>query len=252
MAIKASGLLFAKLRCMTLAVIILAHPVCAVYAQEQDVFFRENFESLDAWKPLIFPKIERHSSYEIVQTNGDGILRASSSDSASGLVLKRTFDPYRFPILRWRWKVEGVYAKADPHSKEGDDYPLRVYVLFEYDPDKVGFWQKAKYELAKAVYGEYPPLASLNYVWSSSPVMEPFYENPYTDRARMIPLQSGDRRAGQWVMEQVNVLDDYRKAFGEDPPTRASLAIMNDSDNTGEASVSYMDFIEVRRNQVQP
>ncbi|WP_041281346.1 DUF3047 domain-containing protein [Desulfocurvibacter africanus] len=109
MAIKASGLLFAKLRCMTLALIILAHPVCAVYAQEQDVFFRENFESLDAWKPLIFPKIERHSSYEIVQTNDDGILRASSSDSASGLVLKRTFDPYRFPILRWRWKVEGVY-----------------------------------------------------------------------------------------------------------------------------------------------
>ena len=39
--------------------------------------------------------------------------------------------------------------------------------------------------------------------------------------------------------------DDYRKAFGKDPPKTASIAIMNDSDNTGEAAVSYVEFIEV-------
>jgi hypothetical protein len=31
------------------------------------------------------------------------------------------------------------------------------------------------------------------------------------------------------------------------PPPIASLAIMNDSDNTGEKSVSYVDFMEVSK-----
>jgi len=54
-------------------------------------------------------------------------------------------------------------------------------------------------------------------------------------------------KANTWVDEEVNILDDYNKAFGKSPPSTASIAIMNDSDNTGEDSVSYIDFIEVYR-----
>ena len=42
-------------------------------------------------------------------------------------------------------------------------------------------------------------------------------------------------------------LEDYRRAFGEDPPAEASLAIMNDSDDTGQSAVSFVEFIEVFR-----
>jgi hypothetical protein len=47
------------------------------------------------------------------------------------------------------------------------------------------------------------------------------------------------------VEEEANILEDYTKAFGAAPPAIASIAIMNDSDNTGESSVSYVDYIEV-------
>ena len=47
------------------------------------------------------------------------------------------------------------------------------------------------------------------------------------------------------VGEEADVIEDYKKAFGVSPPAVASIAIMNDSDNTGESSVSYIDFIEV-------
>jgi hypothetical protein len=43
----------------------------------------------------------------------------------------------------------------------------------------------------------------------------------------------------------VDVFEVYREAFGVLPPRTASIAIMNDSDNTGERSVSYVDYIEV-------
>ena len=69
--------------------------------------------------------------------------------------------------------------------------------------------------------------------------------SPYTDRARLIALEKGPPKVGEWVEESVNILEDYRKAFGVDPPSAANIAIMNDSDNTGEKSVSFVGFIEV-------
>jgi Ca2+-binding EF-hand superfamily protein len=48
-------------------------------------------------------------------------------------------------------------------------------------------------------------------------------------------------------VEERNVVEDYRRAFGSDPPARATLGIMNDSDNTKEASVAYVGFIEIYR-----
>ena len=219
----------------------------AVVSAQEPVALREDFNTLDNWKPLNFPKIERHSEYVITLENaGKRILTTRSNASASGIIFKGSFSPYHHPILRWRWKVDNVYSKADPHTKQGDDYPLRVYVIFEYDPAKAGLAQRAKYGLAKKLYGEYPPLASLSYVWTSQNIAEPFFDSPYTDRAKMIPLRSGTELLGQWVEEEVNILADYRRVFGEDPPASASLAIMNDSDNTGEAAVSHLDFIEVR------
>ena len=72
--------------------------------------------------------------------------------------------------------------------------------------------------------------------------------SPYTNRAKLIALQRGSEKAGGWQIEEVNILEDYRLAFGIDPPAAASLAVMNDSDNTGQSSLSYVDFIEVFRN----
>jgi hypothetical protein len=57
----------------------------------------------------------------------------------------------------------------------------------------------------------------------------------------------GPGDVGAWHEEEVNILEDYRRVYGEDPPPRAGLAIMNDSDGTGDGCVSYIDFIEVGR-----
>ena len=234
------------------AVLMMEMLIVAAVPAQEPMALREDFNTLDNWKPLTFPKIERHSEYVITLENADNrILTTRSSASASGIICKGSFSPFHYPILRWRWKVDNVYSKADPHTKQGDDYPLRVYVIFEYDPAKAGLAQRAMYGLAKKLYGEYPPLSSLNYVWSSQNIAETFFDNPYTDRAKMIPLRSGTGELGQWMEEEVNILADYRRVFGEEPPASASLAIMNDSDNTGEAAVSHVDFIEVRSSALK-
>jgi len=39
--------------------------VSPLYAQVSEQGFREDFNSLDNWKPLTFPRIPRHSAYRI-------------------------------------------------------------------------------------------------------------------------------------------------------------------------------------------
>ena len=89
--------------------------------------------------------------------------------------------------------------------------------MFEYDSSKVGIFEKIKYEAAKLFYGQYPPNATLTYIWANHEPVGTIVPNPYTDRAQMIVTQSGTHQLHQWVSEERNILDDYQQAFGEPP-----------------------------------
>lgn len=197
------------------------------------------------WQPLTFKKIKRHTQYRLVaDSGGHTVIQADSRHSASGLIRKVSIDPREFPIISWRWKVSAVYAKGDVKRKGGDDYPARIYITFAYDPDRVGFVEKAKYETARLIYGETPPLAAISYIWANRAPTGTMVANAYTDRVKMVVLQSGTGRAGRWVAEKRDIYTDYKKAFGREPTRISGLAIMTDSDDTGEsASAWYGDIV---------
>jgi len=205
----------------------------------------EDFATLNNWKPLTFPKIERHTTYSIDENDSLTFLKAKTSGSASGIIFKESFNVYETPIVEWRWLVSNVFEEGNALEKSGDDYPIRIYIIFKYDPDKAGFFESAKYEAAKLIYDEYPPHSSLNYIWANREPKTDIIPNAYTNKAQMIALEWGSDYVGQWRNENVNLLEDYRMAFNEDPPAEASLAIMADSDNTGESATALIDYIRV-------
>jgi len=229
------------------ALICLFFVFSQAYSGITETLFREDFTNLGDWRPLYFPKISKHSTYTIENDGGESILRAESNASASAIVYRKDFHVYDYPKVRWRWKINNIYKNVDPEAKSGDDYPIRIYIIFQYNPDEAGPLEGLQYSIAKRRYGEYPPHSTLNYVWANKAGQKDAITSPYTDRAKLIALEKGDKKAGTWLTEEVNVLSDYRKVFGKDPPGVASLAIMNDSDNSGQSSVSYVDFIEVYR-----
>ena len=191
------------------------------------------------WKTLTFKKIEQHTRYSLVADGDLTVIAAESRQSASGLIRKVSIDPRQFPYIEWRWKVANVYKKGDVSRKEGDDYPARIYITFAYDPDQVGFLEKAKFEVARRIYGETPPLGAINYIWASRAPIGQTIANAYTDRVKMIVIQSGPERAGQWVVEKRNVHADYKQVFGREPTSISGVAIMTDSDNTGESARAW-------------
>jgi hypothetical protein len=191
------------------------------------------------WKPLTFKKIERHTAYTLVEDNSTVVVRAEAEASASGLTREIKINPKEYPIMQWQWKVSNILKKGNVYQKDGDDYPARIYITFEYDSSKLGFFEKVKYEAVRWLYGQYPPLGAINYIWESKAPIGTMVPNPYTDRVKMIVVESGEERLNQWVREERNVFEDYKKAFGEEPPMISGVAIMTDTDNTGEKAIAY-------------
>lgn len=201
----------------------------------------------EGWKPLTFSKIKRHTSYVLVQDGGIVVAKAVSEASASGMTREIIIDPKAYPIVQWRWKVDNLLNKSDATRKDGDDYPARLYITFAYDADKVGLFERAKYELARLAYGRYPPIGAINYIWESRAPIGTIVPNPYTARAIMIVLESGPRHLQEWRTEERDVYEDYRQAFHAEPPMISGIAIMTDTDNTGESATAYFGDIVFRK-----
>jgi hypothetical protein len=235
--------IWAALAACLLAALGLPAPPCLA----AEPLVHESFDTLAHWRPRSFPRVERQTTYGIVlDEGGESVLMAVCNASASALVHTGEFDVRDTPWLSWRWRVSGVFERGDATRASGDDYPARVYVMFAYDPNAAGFGQRIAFGALKLLYGEYPPEASLTYIWANRPHSpSEVIPSPYTSQSMMIPLRSGSSGAGAWHTERVNLLSDFRRAFPDrgTPPSRASLAVMCDADNTGESAQSWFDDI---------
>lgn len=199
------------------------------------------------WKPLTFPKISRHTTYKVEGESGRFWVKAESDASASALVREAKIDPKVYPVLRWRWKVENIIQKGDETKKEGDDYAARLYVNFFYNPKKASLWERTQYGVWYTIYGSYPPKGAINYIWANRLPRGETIDNAYTSKAKMVAVESGPEKVGQWVREERNIYNDYTALFGEEPPKAIGVAIMTDTDNTQEKAAAYYSDISFCR-----
>ena len=197
------------------------------------------------WESLTFPRVARHSRYTVVREGQDFVLRAESEAAASALYRPLDLDPKVHRVLSWRWKVEGVLDRSDPRHRSGDDYAARVYVAFGYDPAGASAWERARYGALRLLYGRYPPGMALNYVWESRLPVGTVLDNAYSARAKMVVARSGAADAGRWVTERHDIYADYRRIVGGEPPRIVGVALMTDTDDTGERAVAYYGAIRL-------
>ncbi|WP_312846307.1 DUF3047 domain-containing protein [Marinobacter arenosus] len=197
------------------------------------------------WEPLEFPKIDEHSRYELVTEDGTQVVRADTNGGASGMITRLDVQPGDSLILRWRWKVSNVFEQGDAREKSGDDYPARIYVAFKFQPEKAGFFERAKRKTVEVLFGESLPGNALNYIWANTLPEGETVPNPYTEKTMMVAVNSGNERAGEWVTVERDIVADYRRAFGEAPPPLVGIAIMSDSDNTGETATAWYGDISL-------
>lgn len=200
------------------------------------------------WSVLTLPSRD-DTNYSLHTQDSVTSIKAESSNSASGLVYKVDIDPAEFPIVEWSWRVEDLVEGGNYKKKNGDDYAARIYVSFDYDKQNLGLGDRIKYETLRT-FTRFPiPLRAINYIWATNAETGTIAPNAYSNWVYMVVTESGEERIGEWRTHSQNIFEDYKAAFGEDPPRINGIAIMTDTDNTkSNATAFYGDIVFRKAN----
>lgn len=184
------------------------------------------------------------TNYAIADMDARKVLRVQASQSYGNLVHDLPAVQLEPGVrLRWRWQLDEPLRNADLRRKEGDDSPLKVCALFDMPLDKLGLIERNLLRIARGVSGEKLPSATLCYVWDTKLATGTLLPNAYTARVRLIVVNSGEQRLGQWVAHERDLAADFKRAFGPEsdvlPPLQAVL-VGGDADNTGGQSLGWV------------
>lgn len=243
-----------RLRTLLAALALLA--VATAYAAEDRVIAaafsaaRPGNTLPAGWATMAAANIKVHTRYTLVDDNGTTVLRADSERGASGLSRPLRINPAELPWLRWRWKISNIIETADLRTKDGDDFPARVYVMFDYPLERLPFLERNKLRMARAFFDPNLPAATLCYVWDGKAAADTIASSAYTDRVKVIVVESGANRVRQWVDVERNIARDFRAAFGEDAPPISAIAVATDTDNTGTFATAHFGDISFNKHQL--
>ena len=227
--------------------------VRALEREDADVVEVARFSRMRAGTPLPADWLgwglnsgKRPTEYRLVNGAPGTVLQADAEQGATGLYRRIRVDPGRQPVLEWSWRVEKLVPGADLRKGSREDSAARLVISFHGDPAKLDFEERARLRLAKVFAGEPLPYAMLIYVWSNQIALETTLPSPQIDRIRMVVVESGDARLGQWLTYRRNIVEDYRRAFGEDPGEIVAVGVLTDSDNTRQSARALYGDITLR------
>jgi len=166
-------------------------------------------------------KDEAKDVYRVSEEEGRRFLHAASQRMGIQAGKEYKWNLKEYPVLAWSWRPIEFPSGADERQSRRNDSALAVYAVFPYS-----------HFAAK----------SLKYIWSERVPRGTHLQSNH-GLTQVIVLDSGIARDKGWVDERVNVLEDYRKYFGEGDPQPAGIAVLTDSDDTrSRAQGDYANF----------
>lgn len=159
--------------------------------------------------------------YTIKQEDGNQYLSAETESAALDAGRPADINLRIYNKLRWRWRTWSLPVGANEEEKTENDSGAAVRIVF-----KGGLRARM-----------------LKYVWSSTLPKGTETESAGNSKIKVLVLQSGTDLLGNWVWEEVNAYEDYKRLFGGEPRTVQILGVITDANNTKTLSkADYDDF----------
>ncbi len=158
---------------------------------------------------------------------GKGIIKAESLGTRSSLYREVGDKEKDFPVLSWRWKISNVVRSAIETKKDRFDAAARVIAVFGRDKG------------SKIIEGTEPSGLRIEYIWASHLPQGRIFDHPGEKYCKVFALESGEKKAGEWVFEKRNLHEDYKKAFGTEPSGVFAIGIQTDTDHSNEKVTAY-------------
>ena len=160
-----------------------------------------------------------------VGSNENGnYLKAIADNAASGLGKEMKIDLNKTPFINITWKIEKDIPGIDETAKKGHDFAARVFVI-----KKTG---------ATALSNR-----AINYVFSSNQDVGRNSPSPYTKKSIDNVLATTKTNLNEWVTVKANVKEDFKKFHDLDVNELDGIAIMSDTDNSKQKSITYYQNI---------
>ncbi len=154
-----------------------------------------------------------------LRSHGD---RSTISREIKGLVsLKAT------PILEWTWKATVLPTGGDARSATTADQAAQIYVT----------WPRFPALLRSRVIG---------YAWDTTAPAGSTFTSAKTSTVTYVIIRSGPGDLGRWLTERRDVVDDYRRIWGEEPPDPGAISLSIDSNDTRSSAESFVAEIVFR------
>jgi len=178
-------------------------------------------------EPLSDWKLEKKEGSPVFQLEKEGdivALELKSDRSSFGFSKEISVDLKEYPYLNWRWRVSVLPHKGDTRKKKTDDAAGQLYVLFPRGLTRLG-------------------LESINYYWDNLPPKGTTGVAPTWKKTKIVVLRSREDELNTWYTEKRNVYEDYKKLFGQEPPTAGGLVIYINSQHTkSKAEASWAEI----------
>jgi hypothetical protein len=158
---------------------------------------------------------------------GKGVIKAESLGSRSSLYREVGEKEKGLFVLSWRWKISNVIRSAIETRKDRFDAAARVIAVFGSGKG------------SKASEGTEPSGFRIEYIWASHLPRGRIFDHPGEKYCKVFVLESGERKAGEWVFEKRNLHEDYKKAFRIEPDTLSAIGIQTDTDHSNEMVTAY-------------
>ena len=159
---------------------------------------------------------------QIVQDDGKQALQMRSDEASFSLQKKIRIPLQESPFLVWQWKVTELPRGGDFRRSGTDDQAAQLIVAFSSSHFLTYIWDSTA------------PKGTL----ASAPA-------PLFKKIFALVLQSGAQGLGTWVTERRNLIDDYKRAFGEEPEALEGVRIQINSQHTQSRAESYWHSIAV-------
>ncbi len=155
-------------------------------------------------------------------------LKSAGDSSTANKELKARWSLKDTPVLEWSWKVVVLPKGADCRSKQTDDQAAQLYVA----------WPRFPQAVRSRIIG---------YVWDTTCPAGLVTKSEKTGTVTYIVVRSGPAELGKWLTERRNVVEDYRKIYGEEPENPGVVSIAIDSDDTSSTAESFFGAILFRK-----
>jgi hypothetical protein len=181
----------------------------------------------DGWKGQSWgsPKYE----FRIVTQSGRKVLHLKSANDSSTISKEIKVDVKNHPILQWSWQAVTLPKGGDARTSATDDQAAQLYVTFPRFPSQVRS-------------------RIISYIWDTTAPVGAVFKSEKTGLVTYVVVRSGPADLGKWQTESRNVLEDYRKIYGEAPGEDVgAISISIDSNDTRSSAEAYFGELLFRK-----